>query len=281
MIRNYLLTAFRNIKQNSFFSFINSLGLAVGIAISIFIISWIIDELSYDKFNIKGDKIFRIERKFDYKDFNREMPLTSGPYGQKLVETFPEVIKATRLYPLDAMFADKQNVFRKNNVFFADGSVLQMFTFSLLEGDSLALMEPNTVVLTTKSSEKLLGSSQVIGKSLKMQLYGNDYNLKITGVIEELPSNSHFHPEILVSFSTLYPTFLPYFNDWRENFMYTYIELAYAEDNIKLQEQFPKFLEAFVGPIYANLLEEGDNINDMFKLKLKRLTDIHLHRKFN
>lgn len=277
MIKNYLLTALRNIKQNSFFSFINSLGLSVGIAITIFIVSWIIDEISYDKFHVNGEKIFRIERKFNYKDFNREIPVTSGPYGQKLVETFPEVINATRLYPLEAMLADKQNIFRKNDVFFADGGALQMFTFSFIKGDTLALMEPNTVVLTSESANKLLGSNDIIGNSIKMNLYGRDYDLKITGIIESIPSNSHFHPKVLISISTLYPVFQPYFNDWRENFIYTYIELANTDDNIKLQEQFPKFLETNVGPIYSNLLEEGDNINDMFKLKLKRLTDIHLH----
>ncbi len=277
MIKNYLLTAIRNIKQNFFFSFINSLGLAVGIAITIFIVSWIVDELSYDKFNVNGEKIFRIERKFDYKDFNREIPVTSGPYGQKLVETFPEVVNATRVYPLEAMIADKHHVFRKNNVHFVDGDALQMFTFPLIEGDSLSLMEPNTVVLTTKAAEKLMSNMNVVGKTIKMSLYGQDYNLKITGLMNEIPSNSHFHPEILISFNTLYPTLLPYFNDWRENFIYTYIQLANTDDNIKLKQQFPKFLETYVGPIYANLLEEGDNINDMFELKLKRLTDIHLH----
>lgn len=277
MIRNYLTTAIRNIKRNLLFSILNALGLAIGIMISIFIVSWIIDEISYDKYNTKHEKIFRLERHIDWRDFNLEMPITSGPYKQALIDNFPEVVNATRINPQEAMIKDKQNVYRKNKVFFADGSILQMFSFSMLESNDLALMEPNSVILTQKMSEKLLGSDKTLGKTIKMEHAGQEYNLKITAIIKELPAASHFHPEILVSMSTLFPTQKEALEDWIQNTLYTYIELTNKNEDKNILNQLPKFLETHVGPRYASILDESETINDMMTLKLKRLSDIHLH----
>lgn len=277
MIKNYIVTTARNIKRNILFSVLNSFGLAIGIMISIFIVSWIIDELSFDKFNTKHEKIFRLERHITWRDFNLEMPITSGPYQKVLPEVFPEVLNSTRVNPQETMFKDEHNVYRKENAFFVDGSFLQMFSFPLINGDPSALTEPNTVVLTKQMSLKFLGTEQVLGKTIKMQHNNQEYNLKVSGIMDQAPANSHFHPEILVSFSTLYATQQSVFEDWMQNTLYTYIELADEEDSKDLLKQFPRFLETHVGPRYSSILDDSETINDMMELKLKKLDDIHLH----
>ncbi len=277
MFKNYLITTIRNIKKNLLFSALNSFGLAIGIMISIFIVSWILDELNYDKFNVKHEKIYRLERYINWRDFNLEMPITSGPYKQALIDNFPLVVNAVRITPQEAMLKDQQNIYRKNKIFFVDGSILEMFSFSVLAGDYSALMEPNSIVLTENMSERLLGSSETVGKTIRMEYAGIEYNLKINAVIEEFPSSSHFHPEILISLSTLYPTQKEALEDWIQNTLYTYVELKDKNDDAKILSQFPEFLETQVGPRYASILNEGETINDMMELKLKSLSDIHLH----
>ncbi|PLX18209.1 MAG: hypothetical protein C0597_06395 [Marinilabiliales bacterium] len=125
-------------------------------------------------------------------------------------------------------------------------------------------------------SKKLLGGENTVGGTIKMEREGEEYNLKINAIIDEIPDNSHFHPEILVSLSTLYPTKKDALEDWIQNTLYTYLELRHKDDDQKVLNQLPKFLESQVGPRYASILEEGETINDMMTLKLKRLGDIHL-----
>ncbi len=275
MIKNYFITTIRNIKRNSFFSIINSFGLAVGIAVSIFIVSWIVDEISYDRFHENADRIFRIERNFNFQDLVREIPVTSGPYAQKLIEEFPEIINATRIYREESNFKDNQNIYRKETTFFVDGAFLDIFSFKLLKGQKTALQEPNSVVLTEKVAAKYFGDNSAYGKMLKMDFGDQEYELKVTGILEEIPSYSHFHPEMLVSLNSL-SEFKVYFEDWRENFMYTYILVENPNDNETLLAGFPDFLTSNVEATYKNLIEEGKGINDIFQLKLKRITDIHL-----
>lgn len=114
MFKNYLITTIRNIKRNLLFSALNSFGLANGVMISIFIVSWILDELNYDKFNVKHERIYRLERHINWRDFNLEMPITSGPYKQALIDNFPVVVNAVRITPQEAMLKDQQNIYRKN-----------------------------------------------------------------------------------------------------------------------------------------------------------------------
>ena len=277
MIRNYITTTIRNIRKNILFFILNSLGLAIGIMVTIFIVSWIIDELNYDRYNAKHEKIFRLERHIVWRDFNLEMPITSGPYQKVLLDVFPEIVNSTRVYPQEVMIKDSYNIYRKQNTFFVDDRFLHMFSLSFIHGDTSVLKEPNSIVLTQQMAQKYFGKDYAIGRTIKMQHNNQEYNLKVTGIIHKVPSNSHFHPEMLISISTLYPGQKSVFDDWLQNMLYTYIELDTPESSNDLIKKFPDLLKTQVGPRYANILDDGEDINDMIELKIKKLSDIHLH----
>ena len=198
MFKNYLKVAFRTLKRQKGFSIINITGLSIGMACTFLILFWVQDELSYDKFHKNRDNIYRII----YVNPEIESPGVSGPLAPLLKSQMPEVVNAARIRKLDTFifkFGDK--AFYEKNGLGVDGSFLEIFSFELIEGDpKTALSQPLNIVITEELAQKYFGAESVLNKSLNIE---GRANLTVTGVIKNIPSNSHLKFDYLVSYKLI------------------------------------------------------------------------------
>ena len=204
MLKNYLKIAFRNLSRYKFISFINLFGLTVGLACCMLILTYILHETSYDKYNSKADRIWRVTRSFNNPDGIESLHLSSvaPPFGPLLKNDFPDIQKMTRLLPAGTLPVRYENkIFNEQNIDFADNELFSIFDIPVLEGDrSHALSEPFSVMMTPVTARKYFGDADPINKIIRVN---DQYDLKVTGIFKPLPSNSHFHADILLSFPTL------------------------------------------------------------------------------
>ena len=264
MIKNYVIIAWRSLIRDKWYSLLNILGLAIGILFSMFLILYVIDELSYDRYNVNANRIFRV---VTYASETGK-PLmkwssTQPPLAAELKKEFPEVGEAVRF------FDNHRTIFRKGSanqyqekVFFADSNVFKVFTWPFIEGDpSKALTEPNSVVLTQSVAERYFGrSTGIVGQNIQ-DVDGD--NVKVTGIIRDIPTNSHFIFNVLVSQSTLPPSS----NDvWAGFYIFTYVMLKPGAD----PDVFEKKLQGVV-----NRFVHLDNLKIAYKMQ--PITSIHLH----
>ena len=269
MLKNYLKIAFRNLIKSKAFSFINIAGLAIGLSGFILISLYIRQELSYDDFNKKADRIYRpveIQRPAGVPVQN--VAVTMGPLAGALKNDFPEVEEAGRIMPAPTFYCvvgDKG--FYESEIVYADPEILKIFTIPFIEGDpTRALTEPNTIVLTKSAAEKYFGNEDPLGKMFTVhQMFGRS-EMKVTGVIKDYPENSHLHFSMLASLSTL-TNVLPWLKSWDTNTLATYVLLKKGVDKAQLETKFPEFI---------NKYHKGDD-SYSFSLYLQPLRDIHLY----
>ena len=269
MFRNYLRVTLNNLKKHKSFSLINILGLAIGLACVILITSYVFHELSYDKYHEKADRIYRLRSDLKISGEHLDIPKTSPPMAQYLVENYPEVLNAVRFIPISRMPVRYQNrLFSEDHIFFADNSVFDIFTFPFSAGDSeTALKTANSAVLTEALAEKYFGSDDPIGKVLNIN---NEYDFTITGVLKNIPKNSHFVFDMLCSFETLAQTESGQMRNWLSINYYTYILLQDGSDFKLLEQKLPEMIEKNVGGLLKAIKGE-------MAVYLQPLTSIHLH----
>ena len=246
MLRNYLLIAFRNIFRQKGYSLINITGLAIGIMSCMLIIIYIGNELSYDRFHKKGERIYRLF--FNYTSPNGEsFNHATGPYrlADELADRYPEIEEAVRLSFTSPMpLRNGEIVFVEDNVMLADSNVFRLFTFEIEGGDpSQALTEPFTCVVSDVVAHKFFGEENPVGKSLQVSTGQGDAEVRITGVFKTLPENSHIKPDVLVSMSTAEYIF----NDrqkfnWGEGTVAYYLLLSDARSRESLEAKFPELI---------------------------------------
>ncbi|MEJ2614219.1 MAG: ABC transporter permease [Ignavibacteriaceae bacterium] len=244
MIKNYIKTAFRNLRKNKSFSLINISGLAIGIAGCLIIFLYISDQLSYDKFYKHSKNIYRLV--LDIKSGNtiNKYSTTSPPMGPYLVQNFPEVKEAVRVRIGSASLMES-NKFKayEENIIYADSNFFNLFSFPFSEGNPLkALREPNSVVLTPETAKRYFGDENPIGKIIKMD---KRFSLKITGIISPEKFNSHIKFDFLISFSTFPSTLPPGYsiNDWGWTSFFTYLLINNNTDVKKLERKLPGFIK--------------------------------------
>src|ERR1700760_3818926 len=200
MIPNYFKVAWRNLNKHKFFSLVNICGLAIGVAAFWIITLYVTDELIYDRYNEKADRIFRVVQHGKWSTGGFDLAITSAPYGPALKADYPEVEDAIRV-DLEGggkiTYNDKQ--FTANDIAFTDNAIFNIFTYHFLEGDSnAALSKPNCIVLTKTLATKIFGdASSAIDKTVYFD--AND-PWTVTGVIDDVPANSHFTFSALRSF---------------------------------------------------------------------------------
>ncbi|HZX60104.1 MAG TPA: ABC transporter permease, partial [Mucilaginibacter sp.] len=191
MFKNYFKVAFRGLRKNKFSSFINIFGLSIGLSSCLLIVLYVSHEISYDKFQQKGDRIARVimEYKFDGAGESKAGDFTSTKVAPTFKRVFPEVENAVRMDLRTRPILYKDRFFNENNIMFADQSFFDMFDFKLLKGDpKTAISEPNEIVFTQTSAKKYFGNEDPLGKLVKV---GSDTGVyKVTGVIQDAPSNS-------------------------------------------------------------------------------------------
>lgn len=280
MISNYLKIAFRNLLKYRFISFINLFGLTVGLTCCLLILTYILNELSYDRYHPKASNVYRITRSFfnpETKAMSLNLGTISPPFGPLLQNDFKDDIKMmTRLLPngrTPMRYEDK--MFNERNVFFADENLFNVFSVDVLKGNpQKALNDPFTVMLSEDIAKKYFGNEEPMNKVIRID---NGINLKVTGVYKAFPANSHLHPELLVSFNTLRDSTIygeqNLRTNWGNNSFFTYIVVPDGFDPKKMEAKFPAFIDRHM----PNDGQAKFKNSDGTALALQKLTDIHLY----
>ena len=267
MISNYLKTAVRNLWKHRGYSLINLLGLSIGMACCILIVAWVTNELSFDRFHNKADRIYRLGLEADLGT-HLKAPITNGPAGPAIVEQYPEVLNAVRITGpenVPAKYEDLQ--FTEENVTYADQDFFQIFSFPLLQGNPATVLETaNTVVIAEAMVPKYFDNVDPIGKIITIG--GIDYT--VTGIMADFPRNSQLQFNMLCSFETLAKLSPPRVEEWMAFSMGTYLLLAENVDVAALEAKFPELVDAHLGPIMQA-------IGGTIEFWLQPMTDVHLH----
>jgi len=223
MSMRILKTTFKYLYHNKVFSVINLVGLTTGMGVCFFALLYVNFELNYDTYHEKADRIFRLVT--DVKTSNGvSYESTSGPMAPAIQEDFPEVEIASRVL-LDYMTVqNEQSNFNEENLAFADPSLFSVFTLPLISGNPIsALNAPFSLVLSETAANKYFGTTYCLGKTL---LLDGNYPVTVTGVMKDMPYNSHFRVDILVSMSTLLKEWNPSLDlNWTRFMFYTYLLL--------------------------------------------------------
>lgn len=275
MLKNYLKSTIRNLAQKKGYTFINLLGLTLGMTCFAVIMFWVTNEISYDQFHSKSDRIYRVEGHVETPSDQFSQAVTSPPVSQALKSDFPAIIESIRIDKNDAIVKSELNQFKEDGILLTDPGFFKIFDYKLQSGDpETALSTPYSIVLSRKMATKYFGSENPIGKTLKLYLYdpeGRGTVYTVTGIIENPPSNSHIQYNFLVSFSTLEENF-PHMatGGWFENFIYTYVLLDEGTNPNAIENQFPAFLEKHMG-------DQMQQFQMFYQYSLQPLDEIYLH----
>ena len=264
MIKNYFITAIRNMLRHKGFSLINILGLAIGLAAFLLITIFVRYELSFDGMHKKN--IYRLDevQSFEGMVAPQNVALSMYPMASTLNAEFPEITKATHIYGFEKYsFNNGEKKIYLPKIFMADSSFLQVFDFPLVHGDrATALTEPTSLLLTEESAAKIFGKENPIGKTI-VHYGGDTVTFKVTGILKNIPKNSHLQFDGIASFKNIEDP--EWINGWGGNWVNTYLELAPNTNIAALESKFPAYLKKHKG-------EEGVK---NYKLFLQSLKTVH------
>ncbi|HVZ97640.1 MAG TPA: ABC transporter permease [Chitinophagaceae bacterium] len=269
MFSNYFKTAWRNLLRHKLFSGLNIFGLATGMACSILIFLWVQDELSYDKFNHQADHIFRVTDKVA----DQEYAIVPPSLAYAIKTQIPAIKNATRVTSIQKMITVGEKKFDEKNIYYADSNFLKIFNYPLLNGNvATVLSSPNSVVLTEKTARKYFGSAEAaMGKTIYIDNDIKGSTLLVTGVLENIPSDSHLQPDMLIPMD-LYDKVNNTKYGWTNFDVYVYFQLKDA-----------------VAPTASNLSNINKQIDEIYRQNNREfsasftaqpLTDIHLHSHY-
>ena len=276
MFYTYLRSALRNLKSNKGFTAINIFGLALGLATCLLIVFYVQDELSYDRYNSQATHIFRVNEDLKLGNNRVRYAVCMPPLAHTLLTDYPYIKAAVRLKPVTYHVKMGNENLTEKAILLADSSLFSVFTIPFLLGDpSTALTLPRSVVITKSTALKYFDRIDVIGRNL---VFNDSLPFKITGIIQDLPRQSHFKADMLVSMAT-YPDSRS--SEWLRSDYHTYILLNDLVDRAKLESTFPAFLRKYAaGQMQKELgvsLDAFERGGSYFKLNLIALTSIHLH----
>jgi putative ABC transport system permease protein len=267
MIKSYLKIALRNLKIHKAYSFINIFGLAIGMTCCIFIALYVQDELSYDRYHEKAARIFRLVPDLETDSEPRLLAQGSPPMAPFIKAEFPEVVDVVRFFKTSGLFQYQDKQFQEDAVYYTDASIFNIFSFELIKGNpATALNAPNSLAVSEKVAQRYFGDEDPMNKLLIKE---NGDAFMVTGVFKDLPSNSHFTFDMLVSWATFEVVYSEHVDSWGAFFVPTYLLLAESTDITKLLAKLPQFLDRHINPDWS------------VKLDLQLLTDIYLfsHRR--
>ncbi len=269
MIKNIWLIALRNFKKDKWYSLLNVIGLTVGMTFSLFLIFYIIDELNYDRFNKNADRICRIVSYIHERDKNTNWTSTQLPLAPTLKKDFPEVDESVRLLGRErTLFKRGNDGFYETKVYYADSNIFNIFTCRFVEGNAAnALNKPNSIVISKTLAEKYFGKSgPVVGKTLKTV-----YDLyTITGVIEDMPGNSHIRWDMLISMSTFLKGNHGGEDNWGSFYLYTYVLLKPGVNPQAFEKKLLPMYDKYMASIFSKY-------NVKIRYGVQPITSIHLH----
>ena len=276
MWTSYFKTAIRSLLKNRSFTAINVLGLMLGIAVCLLIVFYVLDELSYDRFNQKAERIYRVNNEIRFGGNENVYAASPAPAAIALRNDFPEIEQVVRVQSGGRIRVKKGNVYIQEEYSgYADSTLFSVFTLPMIEGDAaVALRDPNSVVIPEHIAQKYFGSADVVGRVL---LVNDDHPYKITGVIRDIPDEAHFRFDFIFSVSELAHSRE---DAWLSNNFNTYVLLKPGADAAKVNAKFPAFLRKYMGPQLESFLhltmdgfEQGGNY---YRFRLFPLLKIHL-----
>jgi putative ABC transport system permease protein len=286
MLLNYLKVAFRAIFRNKLTAFINIVGLAMAMASAVLIYLFVSDEISYDQYHSKADRIYRTTRIFYDREGNARLHLSSvaPPIGPLLKNDFGEVEIMARTLQYTTVVGLEENgelkSFTENDIFLAEPNLFKIFDIKIKSGDPVKdFQRPFTIMLSEETAMRYFNDTNVVGKRLR---FNNTQDLEITGVYENFALQTHWHPDFLLSFVTLEDDAIygrqGLQTNWGNNAFTTYLLLAEGTDPNKLTSQFPAFLDKHYGTFAkANFGVSADFVaSKTTELTLQKVTDIHL-----
>lgn len=268
MFKSYFKIAWRNLQKNKLYTFVNITGLTVGIASCILIGLYISQELSFDRFHARADRIVRVTMQYDNEGVTQHVVTTGTKVGPQLRRTFPAITAFTRTIQYTPVISVGDKVFNEPRFLFADSAFFSIFSFPLVKGDpATVLAAPNQVVITETMAKKYFGSDDPIGKTLKVN-NGKDYT--IAGIAKDAPENSQIRFNFIASFSSMRVSHEEIW--WTANYV-TYLLLAHPQDLAPLQRQITAYM-ATDRLRQETRLEEHDT---HLSFNLEPLTRVHLH----
>jgi len=264
LVWNYIKTALRVIRRQKAFSLINISGLAIGLAVCMLIVLWVADEWSFDRFHANAGRIYRVYRDESAAQAGSTSALTPPPMAAALKADFPDIIRATRFgYWRKPLVSFGEKKFNEENYRHADPDFFAMFTFPLLKGNpETVFADPYSVVLTESTAAKYFGKEDPMGKTLTVN---NTYDVVVTGIMEDIPSNSSIRFELLSPFALLLKEFIGEDNNdnWGFNSFASYVMLADGLSSHDLDRKLDGYLKKYQD-------------EDTDELALQPFTDIHL-----
>jgi putative ABC transport system permease protein len=287
MLKNYIKVAVRALLRHKHTSFINIFGLGLGMSCGLLIYLFVQDELSYDRHHTKAERIYRVTRSFHSADgeVNLHLANVAPPIGALLKNDFGEIELSARTLNFNTVISLEEDGETKvsnseEKLFAAEPAILQIMDINVASGDpASALARPFTVMLSRKTAQRYFNTDNVLGRRLRSN---NQFDLEITGVFDDFPKQSHWHPEFLVSFSTLENDAIygrtRLETNWGNNAFGTYLLLSEGAETEKLESRFPAFLDTHFGNIVKTEFGAPSDFvaSKTTTLTLQKLTDIHL-----
>ena len=277
MLKNYLKIISRNLWRQKGYTLINILGLAVGLSSCIIILLYVFHEFSYDRFNKKANRIYRVAANIDFSGNHYNLPETPALMGPTLQKNYASIESAVRIRVTGSQMVRKGNSnVRENRVAYADSTLFKVFTLPMLYGNpSKALTAPHSVVITKSIAKKYFGKTDVVGKTL---LFNDKQEYKITGVIKDIPETSHFHFDFLLSMSSFSHSRN---RNWLSNNFYTYLLLKKGVPASRLRSIFASLKKTYIEPELKHVLgvnfKQFKAAGNKYQLYPQPLLKIHLH----
>ncbi len=264
MFKNLIKTAFRNITHKFGYSFLNILGMTLGMTSALFLILYVSDELSFDRYHENGDRIVRVQSRITETDDEFTWIVAQIPFAPQVMEDYAEVESFTRLFDFQrSLFMNGDIEFTEEEVMYADSTFFDIFTYKTLEGSTTEALDlPNSIVLTETMAGRYFGGENALGKTLKV----GEEVYTVTAVIEDVPRNSHVLFDGLVSRNSL-PQQM---GSWGNFGVYTYLLLQEGEDVAQFQEKLQEMYGLYMATIF-------ESMEITIEYELMKLTDIHLH----
>lgn len=277
MIKNYFKIAWRNLVNNKVYSVLNILGLAISLSCFILISLYVIDELSYDRFHEKAERIYRINSDITLGE-SQNLPFTSDMMGPTLKQDYPQVEEFTRIYNSNGskLLRKGEEFIQENRVAHADSTLFEIFSLPLIAGNpETALKEPRSVVISESAAQKYFGNVNVVGETIET-IQGTEY--KVTGVMEDIPANSHFIFDFIFSMDNdIYD-----FGNFISHNFHTYLLLREGTGPREIEAKFDEYFERYVQPMANQILnikskEEFEAAGNRLDYSLFPITKIHLY----
>ena len=281
MLPNYIKTTLRNLRKHRTLAIINILGFSVGLTVVILIGISVAHELSYDRFHNNAENIYRIERTGKIKGREFHLPHTNHIIPKALYDEFPSITNFVRIWSAKGLFQDHHHNFHQEEIYLADPSFFDIFSFPLLRGDQESILkDPYSAVITKPLALKYFGSTDIVGQSMEAQIFDSSITLTIQGIMEEIPGNSHLQTPMVVSYETarsLTPASV--INTWVGNYLYSYITVEEGTNIGQLTGQFPGFIRKYMDEEFRRIFGEEPDIREALQFHLQPLTGIFLYAR--